>query len=473
MCTLDVNPQIYGDTIGQLALRITEAVQEYGHFGCGGDSVEVASIGWSPSLSLWIALWCFLCLSGFFSSSETALFSLTKVQLHRLKRERRRGIRAIQWLLQNPRDTLTTILFANTFVNIAAALSAGALSRLYFSEHPYIAFFVGAIGITIVILILGEIVPKTLAIERAETIALHAARLLLVVSGAIIPVRKLLLAVSDFFFGILRIKAEPHAPFVTEEELKALLTPGETKNLLEEDEQRMINSIFELGQTTVEEIMMPRTEIEYYLTTTPQQELITRLKASQYSRVLICDKDLDNVIGILHAKHVLLNQETPYLELLRPPLFVPPKKGLTALLAEFKKSRHHLAVVIDEYGGTAGIVTMHDLLEEIVGVIREGTEARAEESFQELRHNEYLVPGKMEVSELNEHLPLGLSEDMGRTVSGFLTNTLGRIPQVNDEVELPNALFRIVKMGRNRVAVTHLTLRMPVGTSEAGGEEQP
>ena len=116
---------------------------------------------------------------------------------------------------------------------------------------------------------------------------------------------------------------------------------------------------------------------------------------------------------------------------------------------------------------------MHDLLEEIVGTIRESTESRADESFQELRHNEYLVPGKMEVSELNEHLPLALSEDMGRTVSGFITNTLGRIPKAGDEVVLSNALFRIVKMGRNRVAVAHLTLQAPLTTSEPDGVEQP
>ncbi len=473
MFRLDVDPQTYGDPMGRLTLSISEAVHKYGLLGHGKDSVELAWIGAGTSLSLWLALGCFLFLSGFFSGSETALFSLDKIQLHRLKRERRHGIRAIQWLLQNPRDTLTTILFANMFVNIAATLLAGALAQRYFAPHPYIAFFAGALGITLVILILGEIVPKTLAIERAERIALRAAPVLLLVSRLIIPVRKILLAVSDLFFRILRISSDPHVTFVTEEELKALLTTGEIKKLLEEDEQKMINSIFELGQTTVEEIMTPRMEIEYFLSTTPQHELLAHLKASQHSRVLICDKNLDNIIGILHAKHLLLSQDTPYLKLLRPPLFVPPKKGLTDLLSEFKKSRRHLAVVIDEYGGTAGIVTMHDLLEEIVGTIHESTKSRADEIFQELRHNEYLVPGKMEVSELNEHLPLALSEDMGRTVSGFITNTLGRIPKASDEIVLPNALFRIVKMGRNRVAVAHLTLQAPLTTSKPDGVEQP
>lgn len=473
MLRLDVNPQTYGNPIGGLTLSITEAAHQLGLLGPGEESVELAFIGWAPSLSLWIALGCFLCLSGFFSGSETALFSLDKIQLHRLKRERRYGIRAIQSLLQSPKDTLTTILFANMFVNIAATLLAGALAQMYLGAHPFIAFFSGALGITFVILIIGEIVPKTLAIERAETIALRAAPLLLLASRLIIPVRILLLAVSNLFFGMLHIRPDPHTAFVTEEELKALLTAGEVKKLLEEDEQKMINSIFELGQTTVEDIMTPRTDIEFYLSTTEQQELITHLKASQYSRVLICENNLDNVIGILHAKHLLLNQDTPYLKLLQPPVFVPPKKGLNDLLVELRKSRRHLAVVIDEYGGTAGIVTMHDLLEEIVGTIRESTESRADETFQELRHNEYLVPGKMEVAELNEHLPVALPEDMGRTISGFLINTLGRIPKPGEDVALPHALFRIVKMGRNRVTVAHLTLRAPSVSPEPEGTEQP
>jgi putative hemolysin len=409
-----------------------------------------------PEGMLWLSLACFLVLSGFFSASETALFSLNKVQLHKLEDGGRRGFRAIRRLLDQPNETLVTILAGNTFVNIAATLSGGALIERHLGTLPTVSFLLSAVGVTLLILVFGEVTPKTFVIQRAEGVALRTAPVMLLLSRAVLPVRGAAMAISNALFRLLGVHVPKQEWALTEEELRALLTFGEVGAILEEDEQEMIESVLELGETFVEEIMTPRTWIEGFPADTPQEVMVEQMKRAKHTRVLLYDGNLDRVVGLLYVKDFWLHPERGYGELMREPLFVPTKKKLISLLQEFKRKRSQFAVVVDEYGGTAGLVTMHDLLEEIVGEIRDRGQKGTLEEIIRIADGEFLVPGKTEIWILNEELGLNLPDDMGRTLSGFMINSLGHFPEQYETVDLGGYRFRVLRVEHRRIVHVHI-----------------
>jgi putative hemolysin len=405
-----------------------------------------------PPLLLWGLLAVFLFLSAFFSGAETALFSLDPIRRSHLEKKHPYGYSFIQRLFQKPHKTLTTILFLNRFANIGATLTAGTLSASLVSQSPVVSFLAGAVGVTILILLIGEIMPKTIAIERTQVIALLSAPLLVFFVRISSPIRRLIDFVTRLMYRIFRFTPMSKNERSSEEDLKMMLLSGEFDGLLEEDEKEMIDSVFEFAEKTAEDIMTPRTDLEAYPNTLSQEDMMEVTRKGQYNRVLIYEEDIDHIIGVLHVKDILLNPSSSYRDFLRDPYIVPPKKNLLSLLLEMQKKRTHIAIVLDEYGGTAGIITLNKLLEEIVGDIHEAREATGKKKdIVRLGTDHYHITGKIDIKELNETLGLNLEEELSRTLSGFVFNSLGRLPKAGEEFRSSGWNFRILKMDGNRI----------------------
>ena len=443
-------------------------------YGVEGDFPTKASGGGYSQTLIWGFLFLFLILSALFSGSETALFSLDRMQLSQIEKRHPHGYHYIRSLLLSPQKTLTSILFLNCFVNISASLAAGALARSYMTGSPVLSFVAGAAGVTLLILICGEIMPKTLAIERSNVIALFCAPILILFCRLILPIRIIIDLFKDGLFRILRFTPVPSSDTTTEEDLKMMLISGELDGLLEEDEREMIDGVFEFGEKTVEEIMTPRTELEAYSNMLTQQELIDVIRKGNHSRVLIFEEDIDHIVGVLHVKDLLLNPNRRYVELIREPHFVPPKKELTTLLKEMQRSRSHIAIVGDEFGGTAGIVTLNNLLEEIVGDIRDaGEAARETKEIIRISPGHYNLAGKTEVTELNEALGLDLDVEVARTLGGYVFNILGRLPEEGEEFRNAGWLFQVKKMDGNRIDRIRLKKLKKEVPSRGDQEDKP
>ncbi|MCD6384908.1 HlyC/CorC family transporter [Candidatus Sumerlaeota bacterium] len=412
---------------------------------------------------LLILMLFFLVLSGFFSGSETALFSLNKMQLSHLTNHRPRLSKAVVKLLDSPNETLTAILLGNTLVNIGAALCAGILAEKFIRHSPVLSFFIGAGTITIVILIVGEIIPKSLAISHSETVSLVVSLPLLAWYYLIFPFRQAIHLFTDSVLRLIRITPSTSIATLNEEELKVLLSTSEITNILPEDEQEMIEGVLELGETTVEEVMTPRTEIEAYPIDINPKQLLEALKSSKHNRVIIFNQRIDNIVGVLHVKDFFLNPDKPLASLLREPLLVPPKKLLITMLAEFRRARSHLAVVVDEYGGTEGIITLQDVLEEIVWEL-EDTGDRKVEFIQKIGEGDYRVSGTTKLWRINEELGLHLPEDVAHTIAGFVVNSMQRIPELGEELVLDNLRFIVEKKTKRRLTQIRIQI-LPKGES--------
>jgi putative hemolysin len=417
----------------------------------GNQAPAPSPFPYSPVI-LWALLVIFLSLSAFFSGSETSLFSLDPIRRSYLEKKHPYGYSFIQRLLQKPHKTLTTILFLNRFANIGATLTAGALSASIVSHSPIISFLVGAVGVTILILLIGEIMPKTMAIERTQTIALLSAPLLVFFVRISSPIRRLIDLFTRLMYHIFRFKPITKHERSSEEDLKMMLLSGEFDGLLEEDEKEMIDSVFEFAEKTADDIMTPRMDLEAYPNTLSQEEMMEATRKGQYNRVVIYEEDIDHIIGVLHVKDILLNPSRSYRDFLREPYIVPPKKNLLSLLLEMQKKRTHMAIVLDEYGGTAGIITLNKLLEEIVGDIHEAREATGKKKdIVRMGTDHYNITGMIDIKELNEILGLKIKEELSRTLSGFVFNSLGRLPRAGEEFHSSGWNFRILKMDGNRI----------------------
>ena len=460
-----------GTVVLLLFLALCPCALHAGEAGSGHNQGQRA--GFSRAI-LWILLCIFLMMSAFFSGCETALFSLDALSQSTLKHSHPHGYLIIKALLDRPKETLTSILFLNRFVNIGATLSAGALAMSYLSPYPILSFAVGALGVTLLILILGEILPKTLAMERPYILALVLAPFLAIFIRLIKPIRLLMDFISLSLFSAFHFSPSRNVETTSEEDLKMMLLSGEFDGLLEEDERDMIDGVFTFGEKTAEDIMTPRIDLEAYGLSLSQEEMLEAALKCSHNCVLIYEEDIDHIRGILHVKDLLLNPGRNYTESIRSPFFVPSKKKLTLLLRDMQKNRQHLAIVVDEYGGTAGIVTLTNLLEEIVGDIMDAREAaREQKQIIHMGSDHFNLAGKMEVKELNELLGIQLEEEGSRTLSGFVLNTLGKIPTEGEEFEKSGWHFHIMKMDGNRIErVSMRKMKQPARQGESPLEKE-
>jgi putative hemolysin len=313
-----------------------------------------------------------------------------------------------------------------------------------------LAFIFGAVGVTSLLIFFGEVIPKSISVQWARFMAYFCTLPLLTFYYLIWPIQFVVTSTASLALITFRIKPQSEEEFVSDEEMRIMVTHGVQESSVEEQEIEMIGGVLGFSDATADEIMTPRTEVQAYPIETPRDELIDSLRQSKHSRVLIYKESLDEVTGALHVKELLLNPDAPLENLVREPLLIPPKKDLYELLKEFRIARSHIAVVLDEFGGSAGIVTLNDLLEEIFGKIEEEEEDRETLIIPE-GNDTYRIRGKIDIEELNEKFEINLSEEQGRTLSGYLFNLLGHIPKPSEKLSDDWGEYEILEVEKRRI----------------------
>jgi len=412
-----------------------------------------------------------LLLSAFFSGSETALLGADWLKMRYLARKGDRRARIYQRLMERRDLLLGTILVGNNLVNIAAAAIATALALATFGERG-IALATGAM--TLLLLVFGEIAPKTFASQRAEPLALTVAPVFALLGRLMYPA---VVAVTFLSNGLLRLfGARPEATprqSLSEDEIRTLIAEGGATGAVGESKRRMLHGIFQMGRQTVREVMVPRTRVRALEVTTPMSEAVESFVGTGYTRLPVFRENLDEIVGIAHARDALAilgkGAGGSLASIAREPFFVPESKDLESMLLEFQTKRTHIAVVVDEYGGVEGIVTLEDVLEEIVGEIRDEHDVEGE-AIRFLPGGEVLVHGGVSLRDVNGRLKLRLATDTDVTLGGFVMTRLGHIPEVGESFRHGSSIFAVERTGRNRVLLVRVT---PIPLAAPGKGKAP
>lgn len=385
-----------------------------------------------------------LILSGFFSSSETALFSISNTKARHIAKEGKTYM-LIQQMKADPHKLLTTILIGNNVVNVGAASLATSITIEIFANYA-----VGiATGImTILVLIFGEVLPKSVATRNNIAVARITIYPIYWLSVLFYPIHLFL----NFIPKITgKIKQTPAA---TEAELRTFVEVVEEEGEIKEEEKELIQNIFEFDDTSASEIMTPRTDM--FVIKIDEKLELEEIVKSGFTRIPVIEEDLDHVIGIINIKDILLHQATSNGDLdirniMRDAYFVPENKKLDTLLHQFKKGKQHMAIVVDEHGGVAGLITLEDALEEIVGEISDETD-KDEPLIVRLRPREWIVLGKSEIDLVNQEIGLNIEDSYEYdTFSGYILDAIGRIPDEKEEIEIDSITVVIDEMEGNRI----------------------
>jgi gliding motility-associated protein GldE len=413
-----------------------------------------------------------LAFSAFFSSTETAFFSLTQSVIADLKEAKDRRSRRVARLLDKPKELLITILTCNALVNVAIAVIAAYLAiqiALKAGFPTFLSLIIEILLVTGVILILGEIAPKIVALKYARAWALWTAMPIDLIRRILLPITGLLNLMSSGLSRAIGVERERFA--LSEDEIKTLVEVSEEHGALEQDEKEMIQGIFEISQTTVKEIMVPRVDISCLPNTATAHDVIQMVKEKGHSRLPIYNENLDNIAGLIHVKDLLSHIENgdrqiDLADILRPAAFVPEGKKIDDLLRQFQKDKSHMAIVVDEYGGTAGLVTLEDVLEEIVGEIQDEYD-REVPLAQRVDDATLVADAKINISELNEYLgseSIPETEDY-ETLGGFIFARIGELPRPGEIVDYGNFRFKVEELSGNRIG------RIRIEKRKAGFEE--
>jgi len=406
-----------------------------------------------------VSLLALLILSGIFSGSETALTALGKLRIKRLEELFPEKIPLLSLWTHDPHRILTTILVGNNVVNISASTLAASLSIKYaelrgFTDARAIGLSIGIM--TFLILMFGEIIPKIYAQQNPEKITFFALRFIKIFSIVLLPLVKVLTFLSNIVIRAMGGKVTPTTPFLTDQEIRTLIAAAEREKLIEEEEREMIEGVFEFGEKRASDVMVPRIEIFALDIETPLEEVVEEVKKRGFSRIPVYRKNIDNIVGILYARDLLSCikgkelMEIKLENLIRKPIFVPESKRLDELLQEFKREKTHVAIVVDEYGGTAGLVTLEDVLEEIVGEISDEYD-REEKLWEEISPNVYIVDARLNIDTANEELNLNLPKNDFDTVGGFILEKLQKVPTKGEVVEHENLRFIVLDADERRV----------------------
>lgn len=408
-----------------------------------------------------------LILSAFFSGSETAFFSLTKAMINKLEHSKKLSSKQVAVLLKEPRKLLISIIIGNTLANVAIASLAAVLTTRYSREHglqnEVVLLFLNVLVVTFVILFFSEIIPKVTAVKNAKRVAVRLSLPLTFFYYMFYPAAVVFEMITRMITSALGIDKDKFS--LSEEELRTLVDVGEEKGALQKDEKEMIHSIFEMGETIAREIMVPRTDMVCVEKSATLNQVLSLVKDKLHSRIPVYADKVDNIIGILHLKDLLpfikkRNLDAFDLEkLVRPPYYVPEQKKLNELLREFQVKRIHMAIVVDEYGGTSGLVTLEDVIEEIVGEIQDEYDSETPE-FRRLSETTFLVDGGMSLDDINEELGLELPTEEGvDTLAGFLLGQFGSVPRSKDKISYNGYEFIIEKATKKRIQLVKIMVK--------------
>lgn len=405
-----------------------------------------------------VALIILIALSAFFSSAETSFVTVSQIKMRSLAEAGNKSAQRVLKITSDSAKMLSAILIGNNLVNISASSLATTLT-LSLWGNAAVSIVTGLL--TIIILIFGEISPKTFATAYAEKIAL-------IYSG---PIRVLMIVLTPVIFvinfiakGVLRIigfNPNKHKASITEDELRTMVDVSREEGVLETEEHEMISNVFDFGESQAKDVMIPRIDMTSVSVDSTFDEIVEVFRQDKYTRLPVYEKSVDNVIGIINVKDLLLCEDKSNFSvrnILRKPYYTYEFKHISELMDELKKTSNNFTIVVDEYGSTVGMITLEDLLEEIVGEIRDEYDEDEEDEIIQINDNEYVISGTTRLGDLEDivNLPKLDEDEDYDSISGFIVSQLGRLPQDGDEVELDNQKLVVDECDKYRIIKVHL-----------------
>ena len=413
----------------------------------------------TSSLIQIIALVILLIGSGFFSASETALMSLSRIKIRHMEEDGVRGAKLVGSLLEDSNRLLTSILIGNNIVNIAAtSISTSLFITLWGAQGVAAATAL----MTVLVLIFGEITPKTISANTPEKVSLIVAKPIKIFMIILKPVVGIFNIITKIIFKLLGVDDHGVRPFITEEELKTMVNVSHEEGLLEIEEREIINNVFEFGDMQAKEAMVQRLDIVAIDVEDSYEEIIELFKTEKLSRMPVYEETIDDIIGILNIKDVIFLSDEEIVNFdvkkyIRDPFFTYEFKKITQLLEEMKKDKSQMAIVVDEYGGTAGLITIEDLVEVIVGDIEDEYDEE-EDEIEVISSNEFLVEGSTKISDVNEVLGINLESEEFDSIGGYIIGYIKHIPEENEVIEVDGVKFNIESVDKNRIKKIRIIL---------------
>lgn len=412
-----------------------------------------------------IILIILLLLSAFFSSAETALTTVNKIRIRGLAEANVKGAKTVSKLIEEPSKLLSAILIGNNVVNLSASSLATTFTinlcaKLGMGQNSSIAAGIATGVLTILILIFGEITPKSLATIYAEKISLAYAGIIYFWTQLLTPIIFLVNKISMAFLFLLRIDSSYRSAVITETELRTIVDVSHEEGVIESDERKMITNVVDFGDSLAKDVMVPRIDMEFVDSRLSYEELVNAFFKDKFSRMPVYEDSKDNVIGIVNLKDIFFytgpKDEFHIKDIIREPYYTYEFKKISELLSELRKASNSIAIVLDEYGATAGLLTLEDLLEEIVGEIRDEYDTDEVDDIQAIGLNEYMASGAAKIDEINEILALHLESDDYDSIAGHIINLLEHIPEEGEYIIEENVKFTVKKVVKNRIDKVHI-----------------
>ena len=383
--------------------------------------------------------------------SETALTSLSKIRIRHMVEEKVKGAKLVEKLTEDPNKLLGAILIGNNIVNIAAS----ALATTIFVD----IFGASGVGIatavmTVLVLIFGEITPKSIAKQKSEQVSLKVSKPISIIVKVFKPFIGIFTFISSGFIRLLGGDPKANEPFITEEELKTMVGVSEEEGVLEGVEKEMIFNVFDFADAQVKDVMVQRVDIIAVDIDASYEEVLETIKTEQFSRIPVYNQTIDDIVGVLNVKDLIIagqNKEGfKVSDYMREPHYTFEFKKIKELFNEMKKSRNHMSVVLDEYGGTVGIVTIEDLIEEVFGDIEDEYDDYNEE-IEVVKEDEYIVDGSARLDDISDLIGVNMESEEFDSVGGLIIGELGRFPDNKEEVNLNNIRFVVEEIDKNRI----------------------
>jgi putative hemolysin len=393
-------------------------------------------------------------LSAYFAASEIAFMSLQRYKLEALVQKKAKGAKLVAWLKDHPERFLSTVLLGTNLVNVAAASLGTILAVAAWGEK--IGLIVSTVSVTIIMLIFGDAVPKTSASQRSEKVSFAVAPTIRLFSWIFAPFVAILSWITSGFGRVFGTRTVGSS-LVSEEEIRAMINVGSRDGTVEQAEAQMLHNVFELGDRPAREIMVPRTEVVWLEKGTTLEKFFESYSQHPFYRYPVFEEKSDNVIGVLSSKDVLLklakascDRQQSIDNIVRPAHFAPESKRISELLTEMRENNFHMSIIVDEYGGTSGIVTLTQLVEEIIGEVKDEL-STLEKEFEIIDESTFLLSAGMRIEDVNAEMKLGIPEGDYETVAGFVLKLMGRIPKVGEQSRYRDLKIVVTQMSGKKI----------------------
>lgn len=409
-----------------------------------------------------------LLLSAFFSSAETALTTVNKLRIRSLAEDKNKAARRVLKLLENPSKMLSAILICNNVVNLSAssistAFAFSLCTRLGFEENTSLAAGIATGILTILILIFGEITPKTSATLNAEKLALIYSSPILFITRLLTPLIFIIDHVTQFMLFIFRIDTSGKGSGITEDELRTFVDVSHEEGVIESEERKMITNIVDFGDSIAKDVMISRLDICMVELSTSYDDLLSQFTENKFARMPVYDETIDNIVGIINLKDFVFykgdKNDFQLKELIREAHVTYEYKNVSELFMEMRKDSIPMTIVLDEYGALSGLITMEDLLEEIVGEIRDEYDEDEEDEIQRVSDNEYILLGSTPLDDVNERLYIPVESDEYDSIAGHIIKLLEHFPSPGEHTEDEYAVYTVLETEKNRIDKVHVLVK--------------